>query len=184
MAELLADQGRDVSIVTNFDNVASHCIYTEEIHDIRRMMHEKNIEQHTLHWAESLEIGNAVKLTMFYLYRDGYVRTLTPKKGEYSRRAGTEVTELECDSVVLCTSRLSNDRVFREVKARSAEWAGQGIQAVYRVGDCHAPRIVANAIFDGHRLAREFESEDPQQPLPWIRERQVWGHETFPKRVA
>ena len=41
MAELLADQGKDVSIVTNFDNVASHCIYTEEIHDIRRMMHEK-----------------------------------------------------------------------------------------------------------------------------------------------
>ena len=184
MAELLADRGSDVTIVTNWDIVASHCIYTEEIHDVRRMMHEKGIKQYTLHWADKLEVDNAVKLTIFYLYRDGYVRTMTPKKGEYARRAGTEVTELECDSVVLCTGRLSNNKVFREVKARNAEWAGQGIQAVYRVGDCHAPRLIANAIFDGHRIAREFESDDPQQPLPWIRERQVWGHETFPKRVA
>ena len=83
--------------------------------------------------------------------------------------------------MVLCTARLSNDKVFREVKARRAEWDEQGIQAVYRVGDCHAPRLIANAIFDGHRMAREFESGDPQYPRPWIRERQVWGHETFPK---
>ena len=124
MAELLADRGSDVTIVTSFDNVASHCIYTEEIHDIRRMMHEKNIKQHTLHWAEKLEIGNAVKLTIFYLYRDGFVRTLTPKKGEYSRRAGTEVTELECDSVVLCTARLSNDRCSG--RSRRAARSGPG----------------------------------------------------------
>jgi len=40
-----------------------------------------------------------------------------------------------------------------------------------------------HAIFDGHRLAREFDSPHPQYPLPFIRERQVWGHETFPKRA-
>jgi dimethylamine/trimethylamine dehydrogenase len=38
-----------------------------------------------------------------------------------------------------------------------------------------------NAIFDGHRLAREFESLHPQYPLPFIRERQIWGRETYPK---
>ena len=68
------------------------------------MMHEKNIAQHTLHWAESIDIGSAVNVTIFYLYRDGRVRTMTPKSGEYARRAGTEVTELECDSVILCTA--------------------------------------------------------------------------------
>ena len=91
MAELLADRGSDVTIVTNWDIVASHCIYTEEIHDVRRMMHEKGIKQYTLHYADRLEVDNAVKLSIFYLYRDGYVRTMTPKKGEYARRAGTEV---------------------------------------------------------------------------------------------
>jgi dimethylamine/trimethylamine dehydrogenase len=181
MAELMADQGKQVTLVTNWDIVAPYCIYTEEIHDVRRMMHEKKIVQHTLHWAERLEAANAVKLTIFYLYRDGYVRTLTPKAGEYLRRAGTEVTELECDSVILCTTRLSNDGLFRELKGRNAEWDKQEIKAVYQIGDCHAPRLIADCTFDGHRLAREFESDDPQYPLPWIRERQVWGHETYPK---
>jgi dimethylamine/trimethylamine dehydrogenase len=46
-----------------------------------------------------------------------------------------------------------------------------GIQALYRVGDCIAPRPqVADAIFDGHRLAREIDADDPATPLPWIRE--------------
>src|SRR6476620_10620804 len=49
------------------------------------------------------------------------------------------------------------------------------------IGDCYAPRYLMNAIFDGHRLAREFESPHPQYPLPFIRERQIWGQETYPK---
>ena len=45
------------------------------------------------------------------------------------------------------------------------------ILAVYRIGDCVAPRIVAEAIFDGHRLAREIDAENPAVPLPYRRER-------------
>ena len=37
----------------------------------------------------------------------------------------------------------------------------EGIEALYRIGDCVAPRIIAEAIFDGHRLAREIDSENP-----------------------
>ena len=184
MAEQLADQGKQVTIVTNWDMVAPHCVYTEEIHDIRRMLHEKKITQHILHTAECIEVGGTVKVTIFYLYRDGYVRTTTPKPGEYSRRAGTEVIKIECDSVILCTARMSNNSLFRELKTRKAEWAEQDIKTVYQIGDCHAPRLIANCVFDGHRLAREFESADPQYPLPWIRERQVWGHETYPKLAS
>jgi electron transfer flavoprotein alpha subunit len=39
------------------------------------------------------------------------------------------------------------------------------------VGDCVAPRLLAEAIFDGHRLAREIESADPDVALPYLRER-------------
>ena len=46
-----------------------------------------------------------------------------------------------------------------------------GIEAVYRIGDCVAPRLIADAIFDGHRLAREIDSPDPARPLPYLRER-------------
>ena len=52
---------------------------------------------------------------------------------------------------------------------------------VVRSGDCLAPRYLADAIFDGHRIAREFESPNPERPLAIIRERQIFGHEVFPK---
>ena len=34
-----------------------------------------------------------------------------------------------------------------------------------------APRLLAEAIFDGHRLAREIDSPDPEIALPYLRER-------------
>jgi dimethylamine/trimethylamine dehydrogenase len=64
---------------------------------------------------------------------------------------------------------------------RKDEWEENEIEAIYRAGDCYAPRLLPDAMFDGHRIAREFESANPQRPLPIIRERQIWGHETFPK---
>ena len=45
--------------------------------------------------------------------------------------------------------------------------------ALYRIGDCVAPRLIADVIFDGHRLAREIDSENPAVPLPYKRERSI-----------
>ena len=44
---------------------------------------------------------------------------------------------------------------------------------LYRVGDCEAPRLIADAVFSGHRLAREIDSDNPAVPLPFKRERKV-----------
>ena len=57
-------------------------------------------------------------------------------------------------SVVLVTQRVSSDGLFRQLRA---ERDG----GLYRIGDCVAPRLLADAIFDGHRLAREIDSPDP-----------------------
>ena len=46
-----------------------------------------------------------------------------------------------------------------------------GIVAVHRVGDCVAPRLIADAIFDGHHLAREIDRPDPAVAAPYLRER-------------
>jgi dimethylamine/trimethylamine dehydrogenase len=81
--------------------------------------------------------------------------------------------ELEADAVVLVTQRLSNDALYLELKAGADTLADEGIEALYRIGDCVAPRIIAEAIFDGHRLAREIDSENPALPLPYRRERLV-----------
>ena len=43
------------------------------------------------------------------------------------------------------------------------------------IGDAAAPRMIVDSIFDGHRLAREIDSPNPAMPLPFIRERRLWG---------
>jgi dimethylamine/trimethylamine dehydrogenase len=81
--------------------------------------------------------------------------------------------KLESDAVVLCTGRRPNDALFRELKPelQSGALQANGISALYRIGDCDAPRTIADCVFDGHRLAREIDSDDPNTPLPFVRER-------------
>ena len=71
---------------------------------------------------------------------------------------------------MLVTQRESIDGVYRELLADPARLEAEGIEAVYRIGDCVAPRLLADSIFEGHRLAREIDSADPAVALPFIRE--------------
>jgi len=49
---------------------------------------------------------------------------------------------------------------------------------LYLIGDASAPRMIVDSVFDGHRLAREIDSPNPAMPLPFIRERRLWGEST------
>ena len=178
MAEMMADQGKDVQLITSLGSVAPYTHFTLEAPNLHRMMYEKGIHEKTLHWCEKVEKGVA---TIYYLYRDGYKRDSGPTLGKMPRKAGTDVIKMEFDTLIACTGRVPRNELFRELKARKSEWAANDIQGVYAAGDCYAPGLLADAIFAGHRIAREFESANPQLAQPWIRERQVWGHETFPK---
>ena len=84
-----------------------------------------------------------------------------------------EPFELEVDGVVIATQRLSNEELYLELAADEDALRAEQIEAVYRIGDCVAPRIPAEAIFDGHRLAREIDGENPALALPAKRERLV-----------
>jgi Xaa-Pro aminopeptidase len=65
------------------------------------------------------------------------------------------------------------DALYRELRRVS------GGAAVYAIGDCVAPQLVADAVFSGHRLAREIDSPDPAVPLPYLRERRVVATEVL-----
>jgi len=84
-----------------------------------------------------------------------------------------EPFELEADGVVIATQRLSNEELYLELVADEEALRAEEIEAVYRIGDCVAPRIPAEAIFDGHRLAREIDGENAALALPAKRERLV-----------
>ena len=72
---------------------------------------------------------------------------------------------------MLITQRLSDDALYLQLAADPGALAAAGIAAVHRVGDCVAPRLIADAIFDGHRLAREIDGPDPAVARPYLRER-------------
>ncbi len=177
MAELLADQGKQVTVVTDAGYVAEYGAYTMELGNNKRMMYAKKIAEYTSHWADKIEPD---KVTLFYLYRDS-AELFDQGNGRFGRRMGTETFDVACDSVVLVTSRVPNSGLYKELKARGSEWPGNDIQAIYRVGDCVAPQQLNNVMFGAHRVAREFDSPHPETPLPWIRERQIWRAETYPK---
>jgi dimethylamine/trimethylamine dehydrogenase len=75
------------------------------------------------------------------------------------------------DRVVLATARRSSDALLRQLRDDPAALQGEGIEAVYGIGDCVAPRLIADCVFDGHRLGREIDSANPARALPFLRER-------------
>ncbi len=52
-----------------------------------------------------------------------------------------------CETLVLVTGRVADDDLFIELGGR---------QSVTRIGDCLAPSSIADAVYSGHRFAREF----------------------------
>src|SRR5207253_11026156 len=88
--------------------------------------------------------------------------------GDCVLRSHRRERSVAADAVVLVTARVSNDALHRELRADAGE-----IEAVYAIGDCVAPRLIADCVFDGHRLAREIDSPDPRRPLPYLRQRRL-----------
>lgn len=84
----------------------------------------------------------------------------------------------EVDTVVLCSARVSDDELYRELKADQEALQANGVESLYLIGDAAAPRMIVDCIFDGHRLAREIDSPNPAVPLPFIRERRLWSTST------
>jgi len=150
LAERLAGEGYDVELATCLERIAPVTDETLEGPMLRQHLHDVGIRQRAGFLASEIA--------------DGLVRG-TDEFGE--------PLELEADAVVLVTQRLSNEALYLELAEEPDALRAEGIEALYRIGDCVAPRIIAEAAFDGHRLAREIDCEDPATPLPYTRERIV-----------
>ena len=96
---------------------------------------------------------------------------------EPGRVAGeTELGEpwsLEMDGVVLVTQQVSDDLLYRELVADPQALQATGIERVIRIGDAVTPRMISEAVFEGHRLAREIELPDPMAVRTFDRERRI-----------
>jgi dimethylamine/trimethylamine dehydrogenase len=80
---------------------------------------------------------------------------------------------LDVDGVVLVTQQVSDDALYHELRADPDALAAAGIRQLIRIGDAVAPRLLSEAVFEGHRAAREIELPDPMAVRLYDRERRV-----------
>jgi dimethylamine/trimethylamine dehydrogenase len=175
IAEKLAVAGHEVTIVTGV-HLANYMHFTLEYPNMMRRLHELHIREEHNSFASKIEKG---RLQVYNIWGDGSKRTYRGA-GHIPREPNKTHRWIEFDSLVLVTGRHSNDGLYREIKARQGDWEKNGVKAVYIVGDAEAPRLIADATFSGHRLAREIEEQNAQLPLPYRREVAVWGTAYLP----
>jgi dimethylamine/trimethylamine dehydrogenase len=155
LAEKLATEGKKVTILTPMGHIAPYMHFTLEAPNMHRRLHSLGVEIVPYQMPTKIEAGGVTAAHVYDV--DGHGRTW------------------EADATVLVTQRRSNEALFRELKDAVGLEAlkAEGVEALYRIGDCEAPRLTADAIFSGHRLAREIDTENPAVPLPFKRERRV-----------
>ena len=175
IAQRLAEKDHNVTIISGVA-VAGYMEFTLEAPNLHRMMHELGIEIISDVWVSKAE---ANRLQTYPIYGDGYRREYRGP-GKLPRRENSHFDWHEFDSLVVVTGRHSDCDLFNGLKARKDEWAENDIKGVYVIGDAWAPKLMADATFEGHRLAREIESDDPQHPKPYRREVAVWGAPHMP----
>jgi dimethylamine/trimethylamine dehydrogenase len=175
IAQLLAEKGHDVTIITGVA-LGNYMHFTLEAPNMHRMLHELNIEVVGDVWVSTAE---ANRIQTYPIFGDGYRREYNGP-GKLPRRENTHFDWHEFDSLVVVTGRHSDCELFNGLKARKDEWADNDVKGVYLIGDAWAPKLMADATFDGHRIAREIECDDPQHPEPYIREVAVWGAPYLP----
>ena len=152
VAEKLVRAGHQVSYVTPHAEPAPYMRMTGEIVHMRPLLEELGVELHTEHMLTQVDTDHA---TIQHGYNDA-------------------IRGIPVGAVVMTTQRVPNVELWDSVERQISSIPETDRPELYRIGDCVSPRmLVADAIFDGHRLAREIDSPDPAVPLPHIRERRV-----------
>ncbi len=154
LAQKLAGEGHEIWLLTQRGEIGKYMEFTLEAPMMHRELHRLGV-----HIRPETHVNR---------FEQGLVSA-------YNVWDPSHTEEIEVDSVVLCTARVSDDQLYHELKADPAALQSNDVEAVYLIGDAAAPRMIVDCIFDGHRLAREIDSSDPSVPLPFIRERRLWG---------
>jgi dimethylamine/trimethylamine dehydrogenase len=150
IAQLLAAEGFEVTLVTPLDLVSPLSDLTVEGPLLRRALHDAGVRMVRGVTITAVEAGRATGETEF-----------------------EEPWALDVDGVVLVTQQVSHDGLYQELVADPAALAAAGIRRLVRIGDAVAPRMPSEAVFEGHRCGREIELPDPMAVRAYDRERRV-----------
>ncbi|GAB1470351.1 NAD(P)-binding protein [Chloroflexota bacterium] len=140
LAELLATNGCEVTLVTSAPTISAWTEYTlEQEHIYKRLLSRKVtlLPQHVL-------------------------ASHSPTTTTVSHVITSAETTFACDALVLVTDRIPNDSLYHELKPALTDGR---LKSLRIIGDAEAPNIIAQAVFSGHLAAREFDEViDPDVP--------------------
>jgi dimethylamine/trimethylamine dehydrogenase len=153
MAELLARQGKQVTYLTPFDGFAPYLRFTLEEHRQYRLLDGLGVDM----IPANVVVG------------------ATPDSVAIEHAWSGKERTLAADTLVLVTHKTSECAIYNELKQMPDELEEAGIKGLFLIGDADTPGIIAQAIFAGHRLAREFDTPNPAEHQPYIRERRLIG---------
>jgi dimethylamine/trimethylamine dehydrogenase len=140
LAELCRANGLDVTIVTPAATVSAWTANTLEALPIAKRIARLGID--------------VLTYTSVSGFSDGYVQLANVLTGAQS--------ELPAKALVTVTARLPVDGLHEQLRDRLD---GSGIVSVTRVGDCWAPSTIQQAVYSGHKWARELD-EEPETLIP------------------
>ena len=140
LAEKLRQEGCNVSLVTPAADASAWTHNTLEHHRIQSRLLHLGVEIRPHRELVALH-GDEVELACVFTRRR---------------------ERLACDEVVFVTEREPDAALYQALAADPALARGRdaaGIRSLRRIGDCLAPSTIAQAVWDGHRAARELEGE-------------------------
>lgn len=130
----LKAEGMPVTLVTPQGRIAGWSSYTQEQAPLIKMLLEAGVEIITDSGLRGWN-GSEAKLACVFTGRE---------------------TSLAAKYLVPITARLPNDTLWQALSASKEQFVASGGISLNRVGDCKAPGMIASAVYDGHKLAREL----------------------------
>ena len=137
LAELLTSNGCSVTYVTPDNCVGAFTSYTSEQARTQTRLIDLGVELVLAHNLSAFD-GTTARLSCSYSGRE---------------------KQINADALVLVTARLPNDVLFYETQKLIGQ-SDNPVKSIKRIGDCHAPGIIATAVYAGHKYARELDGPD------------------------
>ncbi|MEO0328135.1 MAG: FAD-dependent oxidoreductase [Pseudomonadota bacterium] len=134
IAELLRDQGFDVSLITPAPDVSNWTHNTLEQTRIQSGLMKMGVKIVPLHNVAKVGCDHIIAECIY--------------TGQYQ--------ELACGTFLPVTMREPDDILFNDIRLHASVRSAHG--TITQIGDCHAPGTIAAAVYAGHQYARDLGS--------------------------
>jgi len=151
IAQLLADSGKTVTLVTPGPEVSCWTQNTMEQHRIEKALLDRDvtlIAKHTL-------------------------TGVAPDSASFACNTTDRALSVEAPGLVMVTLRAPQNSLYFALAGEAQEQLDELPFGLLRIGDCMAPATIAAAVYDGHRAAREMDNLPDPDGVPFKREQSI-----------